>query len=119
MVVAVKPVLQPVNARRGKMWDIVGWVKEFARHYGGHSVSYEIVEDGTVVTITVRLKDIPEERVRTIVARLDESLRILSKGKLPLPKPTPIKEKISEIKEKVRPRKKKINPLVTGVATLA
>ena len=93
---------------------LLDWVKEFSKHYKGHSVDYEITESGTKVTITVELKDIPEERAREIIAKLDQAIEALSRGKLPLPKPS-VKAKVERIKEKIKPRPKHNNPLVTGV----
>ena len=99
---------------------LLDWVKEFKKHYRSHTVDYEITSDGTRVTISIELRDIPEERVRNIVEKLDNAIVALSKGKLPLPAPSnPIKENVKKIKEKIKPRPKPINQLVTGVVASA
>ena len=99
---------------------LLDWVKEFKKHYKEHRVDYSITSDGTRVVIEIELKDIPEERVRNIVEKLDSAIAQLGRGKLPLPAPsTPIKENVKKIKEKIKPRHKTMNPLVTGVVASA
>ena len=91
------------------------YVRDFAKHYRSHNVRYDISEDGTRVEITIELRDIPEEKVRKVVAWLDNAIATMSKGKLPIPRPK-VKERVKEIKDKVVRRKKtKNNPLLTGV----
>lgn len=99
---------------------LLDWIKEFKKHYRSHTVDYEITSDGTRVTISIELRDIPEERVRNIVEKLDSAIAQLGRGKLPLPVPNPpVKEKIEKIKEKIKPKPRPMNPLVTGVVASA
>lgn len=99
---------------------LLDWVREFKKHYKSHTVDYEVTDSGTKVTITIELKDIPEERAREIIAKLDGAIEALSRGKLPLPVPaSSVREKIERIKEKVKPKPKPINPLVSGVVANA
>lgn len=95
---------------------LLDWIKEFKKHYKEHRVDYSITSDGTRVVIEIELKNIPEERVRNIVEKLDSAIAQLGRGKLPLPVPNPpVKEKIEKIKEKIKPKPRPMNPLVTGV----
>lgn len=91
------------------------WIKDFKKHYKDHSVDFSVTDYGTRITIAIDLKDIPEDKARIIVEKLDNAIAQLSKGKLPL-SPPPVKDKVKQIKMRIKGgHKSNNNPLITGV----
>jgi len=94
---------------------LLDWIKDFKKHYKAHNVDYTITDYGMKVDITIELRDIPEEKARTIIEKLDEAIATLSKGKLPLGIATP-KKVVADIKNRIAKKQKVRNSaLITGI----